>query len=127
MHPNTTAEKGISDAQTLLESVKKLLRIFRTFDACCDRWIIYYGDYHMSLVISEKIIKASGLSAEELLQELILVLFQQDKISLGKAAELLDLSQISFQKLIAERGINIHYDLEEWQEDIQHLRSKGWL
>lgn len=81
----------------------------------------------MSLVISEEIVKASGLSEEQLLQELILFLFQQDKISLGKAAELLNLSQIGFQKLIAERGINIHYDVEEWQADIQHLRSKGWL
>lgn len=45
----------------------------------------------MSLVISEDIVKASGLSENDLFLEIILMLFQQDKISLGKASELLGL------------------------------------
>ncbi|MEB3340568.1 UPF0175 family protein [Okeania sp.] len=81
----------------------------------------------MSLIISNEIIKASGLSEDELLVEIILLLFQQEKISLGKAAELLNMSQIRFQRLIAERGICIHYDVAELQEDIQHFQAKGWL
>lgn len=81
----------------------------------------------MSLVISEEIVKASGLSEQELIIELVLLLFQQDKVSLGKAAELLNISQVKFQKILSERGINIHYDVEELQEDIQHLTAKGWL
>jgi predicted HTH domain antitoxin len=35
----------------------------------------------MSLVISEDIVKASGLSERELILELIIVLFQRKKIS----------------------------------------------
>lgn len=81
----------------------------------------------MSLVISEDIVKASGLSEQELIIELVLLLFQQGKISLGKAAELLNISQVRFQKILSDRGINIHYDVEELQEDIQHLTAKGWL
>lgn len=81
----------------------------------------------MSLVISDEIVKASGLSEEELLLELVLLLFQQDKISLGKAAELLEIPQIRFQRLIADRGICLHYDVAELQEDIQHLTAKGLL
>jgi predicted HTH domain antitoxin len=81
----------------------------------------------MSLVIFEEIVKASGLSEQELIIELVLLLFQQEKISLGKAAELLNISQVRFQKILSDRGINIHYDVEELQEDIQHLTAKGWL
>jgi len=81
----------------------------------------------MSLVISDEIVKASGLSEEELLLELVLLLFQQDKISLGKAAELLKMPQIRFQRLIADRGICVHYDVAELQEDIQHLTAQGRL
>jgi len=81
----------------------------------------------MSLVISEEIVKASGLSEQELIIELVLLLFQQEKLSLGKAAELLNISQVKFQKILSERGINIHYDVDELQEDIQHLTAKGWL
>lgn len=79
----------------------------------------------MSMVISDEVVKASGMSEEELFLEIVLLLFKQDKISLGKAAELLNMSQISFQRLIADRGICIHYDVAEFQEDIQHLTAKG--
>lgn len=72
----------------------------------------------MSLVIPDTIVRASGWSEEELLIELVLLLFQQDKISLGRGAELLNISQVCFQKLLADRQINIHYDVNELEEDI---------
>ena len=72
----------------------------------------------MSLVIPDEILKASGWSDDELLLELVLLLFQQEKVSLGKAAELLNMSQISFQHLLASRDIFIHYDVAELQEDL---------
>ena len=81
----------------------------------------------MTLVISQEVIKASGLSEDELLKEIVVMLFQQDKISLGKASELLSINQIKFQRLLSERGICIHYDVAEFQEDIKHLKEKGWL
>lgn len=81
----------------------------------------------MSLVIPDEILKASGWSDDELLLELVLLLFQQEKVSLGKAAELLNMSQISFQHLLASRDICIHYDVAEFQEDIEYLKAKGWL
>jgi predicted HTH domain antitoxin len=79
----------------------------------------------MSLVIPDEILKASGWSDNELLLELVLLLFQQEKVSLGKAAELLNMSQISFQRLLASRDICIHYDVAELQEDIEYLKAKG--
>lgn len=81
----------------------------------------------MSLVISDEIVKASGLSEADLLLEIMILLFQQDKISLGKASELLGTNQIWFQRFLANRGICVHYDVAEFQEDLQHLRAKGWL
>ncbi|MDY7022183.1 MAG: UPF0175 family protein [Cyanobacteriota bacterium] len=81
----------------------------------------------MSLIISDEIIKASGMSEDELFLEVILLLFQQDKISLGRAAELLQMSQIRFQHLLSKRGICIHYDVPEFREDLEHLTAKGWL
>lgn len=43
----------------------------------------------MSLVIPDEIVKASGMSETELMQEIVLMLFQQKKISIGKASRLL--------------------------------------
>lgn len=81
----------------------------------------------MSLVISDDVLTASGLKEEELFLEVILLLFQQDRLSLGKAAELLDMSQVRFQRLIAERGICVHYDVTEFREDVAYLTAKGLL
>jgi predicted HTH domain antitoxin len=85
------------------------------------------GAKTMSLIISDDIVKASGLSETDLLQELIILLFQQEKLSLGKASELLGMTQTRFQRLIADRGICVHYDVAEFNEDLQHLKQKGWL
>jgi predicted HTH domain antitoxin len=79
------------------------------------------GEFTMNLVISDDLVNASGFSKNELLLEIALMLFQQDKISLGKASELLELHRMQFQKLMAERGIYVHYDIEEFQEDLKTL------
>ncbi len=80
----------------------------------------------MTLLVSDEIIQASGLSERELLWEIVIMLFQRDKISLGKASELLGIHRMEFQKLLAERGICVHYDVLEFQEDIKTLQSGGW-
>ena len=80
----------------------------------------------MSLVILDDIVKASGFSETELLLEIVIMLFQQDKISLGKASELLGMHRMQFQKLLAERGICVHYDVAEFQEDIDSLQETSW-
>jgi predicted HTH domain antitoxin len=77
----------------------------------------------MSLVISDDLVKASGFSENELLLEIVLMLFQQDKISFGKASELLGLHRMQFQQLISERGICVHYDIDEFQEDLKTLEE----
>ena len=68
----------------------------------------------MSLIISDDIIKASGLSEREFFIEIVLMLFQQDKISLGKASELLGMHRMQFQKLLADRDLYVHYDVTEF-------------
>ena len=80
----------------------------------------------MSLVISDDIVKASGFSESELLLEIAIMLFQQDKISLGKSSELLGMHRMQFQKLLAERGICVHYYVDEFQEDIDSLQETSW-
>jgi predicted HTH domain antitoxin len=81
----------------------------------------------MTLLISDDIIQASGLSENELLSEIVLMLFQQNKISLGKASELLGLHRMQLQKILADRGICVHYDIAEFEEDMKTLQKSNWL
>lgn len=77
----------------------------------------------MSLVISDDLVKASGFSESELFLEIVIMLFRQDKISLGKASELVGLHRMQFQKLLADRGICVHYDVTEFQDDLNNLQD----
>jgi predicted HTH domain antitoxin len=77
----------------------------------------------MSLVISDDVVRASGFSENELFLEIVLMLFQQEKISLGKASELLGLHRMQFQKLLADRNICIHYDVADFQDDLKTLQD----
>lgn len=77
----------------------------------------------MSLVISDDLVKASGFSENELFLEIVLMLFRQDKISLGKASELVGLHRMQFQKLLAERDICVHYDIADFQDDLTNLQD----
>jgi predicted HTH domain antitoxin len=81
----------------------------------------------MSLVISDELIQASGLSEVELLQEVVLLLYQREKISLGKASRLLGLSQLDFQALLKSHNLYIHYDVNDLHEDVQNLQELGLL
>lgn len=48
----------------------------------------------MSLLILDEVVRASGLTEDKLLQELVLLLFQRKKISIGKASQSLGITQL---------------------------------
>jgi predicted HTH domain antitoxin len=69
---------------------------------------------------------ALQISEADLRTELAVSLFQQERITLGTASQLAGLHQIEFQKLIASRGICVHYDIEDLEQDLKSLREEGW-
>ena len=81
----------------------------------------------MSLVIPDEILQATGLSEAELMQELAILLFQKEKLTLGQASQLAQMPQLQFQHLLASRQIPIHYDVAEFEADLQTLRELGRL
>lgn len=69
---------------------------------------------------------ALQISEADLRIELAISLFQQERITLGTASQLAGLHQIEFQKLIASRGICVHYEVEDLEQDLKSLREEGW-
>ena len=80
----------------------------------------------MSLAIPDELLKASRMSESELMHEIVLMLFQQEKLTLGKASRLLKLSPIEFQRLLASRNICVHYDVQDFRHDLKSLQKQGW-
>ncbi|MBS1808683.1 MAG: UPF0175 family protein [Acidobacteria bacterium] len=77
----------------------------------------------MSVVISAELLRATRLTANEMIQELAIALFQRDKLTLGQASQLASLNQWQFQQLLASREIPLHYDVAEFEADLQTLMN----
>jgi predicted HTH domain antitoxin len=82
---------------------------------------------HMPLIIPDETLRAVGMTEEELRREMAIVLFSQGKLTLSRAARLAELAHTTFQRLLADRQIPIHYDVEEFRQDIKTLQGVGLL
>ncbi|MBD2577329.1 UPF0175 family protein [Oscillatoria sp. FACHB-1406] len=80
----------------------------------------------MSIDIPDNIARTAELTEAELLREIAVLLFQQERITLGKAAQIARMHQFEFQHLLANRDICVHYGLEEYQADMKSLRENNW-
>jgi len=67
------------------------------------------------------------MSTEALKQELAIHLFQQGKLSFGKAKEMAGMTFWTFQQLLGARGIPVHYGVEDYEEDLGTLKKLGRL
>jgi predicted HTH domain antitoxin len=81
----------------------------------------------VGLLIPDEIVHATRMSEEELVQEIAVLLFQKGKLTLGQASRLAGISQLQFQHLLASRQIPVHYDVEDFEEDLKTLRELGRL
>ena len=75
----------------------------------------------MGLVIEDEILQAARMTEEELRQEIAILLFQREKLTLAQAAQLARLDRLQFQHLLASRRIPLHYGEEGLQKDRETL------
>ena len=81
----------------------------------------------MSLVISDEILQATRMSVAELRREFAVLLFQKEKLTLGQASRLAEMSRLQFQHLLASRQIPVHYDVADFENDLKTLRELSRL
>lgn len=80
-----------------------------------------------ALEIPREIPLVAKMTPAELKQELAFALFARDKISFGKAREMAGLTVWRFQNALGFRGLEAHYDPEDFAEDVAALRELGRL
>ena len=81
----------------------------------------------ITLNLPDNLSKTETFNQSEWLREIAITLFQQQRISLSRASKIAGIDIMNFQKLLADRNICVHYDVEDLEQDVQHLRSRGWL
>ena len=79
----------------------------------------------MGLQISDEELGAAHISAEELRREIAILLFQQERFTLGQASAFAGMTQLDFQRLLANRRIPMHYDVADFEADLKTLQAQG--
>jgi predicted HTH domain antitoxin len=77
----------------------------------------------MLISIPDEAIADQDLSASDLLMALAVALYQNGRLTMGHACKMTNLSDIEFQRLLADRGVDIRYPPESLDDDLATLRS----
>ncbi|MFQ5640703.1 MAG: UPF0175 family protein [bacterium] len=79
----------------------------------------------VTLQLSDELVKLAKLKREHLsrdaLKLLVLELYREEIVSLGKAAELCGLSLSEFMEFSASRKVPLHYGKTELEQDRQYF------
>ncbi|MBE9063332.1 UPF0175 family protein [cf. Phormidesmis sp. LEGE 11477] len=81
----------------------------------------------ITLNLADSLSRTENFSSSDWLREIAFALFQQERVSLSRASKIAGIELMDFQKLLAERGICVHYDVEDFEQDVQRLRDRDWL
>ncbi|MDY7013516.1 MAG: UPF0175 family protein [Cyanobacteriota bacterium] len=80
----------------------------------------------MSLIIPDEFLQTARISETALKLEIAILLFQQEKITLGTASQFAEMNQLEFQRTLGRRQIPSHYGVEEFRQDLRTLEANNW-
>jgi predicted HTH domain antitoxin len=64
------------------------------------------------------------MSEAEMLVEIAVKLFQQDRLTLGQAAAFAGLTQFEMQRVLSARQIPLHYGAEDLEHDLATAKKR---
>jgi predicted HTH domain antitoxin len=71
--------------------------------------------------VDQDILDSARLTPSELKVEMAVHLYEQGRLSIGKARELADMTLWEFRQLLASRRISPHYDEADLDKDVATL------
>ncbi len=77
----------------------------------------------MPLIISDETLQAAKVTDNQLRLEIAVMLYASNKLTLGQASEFCGMPQFQFQNVLGERKIPMHYDVEDFEQDMRTLES----
>lgn len=75
------------------------------------------------MTIPDEILQAAHMSEAEMLQEIAVLLYTREKVTLALASRLAGMDRLRFQHLLASRGIPVNFGVSDFEQDLETLRS----
>ena len=73
----------------------------------------------MAVIIPTETLAYTGLSEQEMLIEIACSLYQRRLLNFPRAQHLCGLDLLSFQKELGKREIDMDYDVEDFEQDLE--------
>ena len=80
----------------------------------------------ITITIPDSVMTSAQMNEAELKQEIALMLYQQSRLTLAQARRFADMRRPAFKCLLASRKIPL-YDVADYREDVETLKSMGHL
>jgi predicted HTH domain antitoxin len=77
----------------------------------------------VGLLVPDDLVRASGMTESEMRLELAVMLYRDDRLTLGQAARLAGLPQAAMLSELARRRIAVHYGVEDLEEDLVAMKK----
>ena len=75
----------------------------------------------MHVVVPDDLVRASGLTEDDLRLELAVALYREGRFTLGQAAHLAGAPQATMLTVLAKRNIAVHYTARDLDQDLTNL------
>ncbi len=73
--------------------------------------------------IPQKIVETARTSPEDFYREIAVFLYEEQHVTLAQAARIAQMDRVAFQQLLASRGVDIHFTVDEYEHDVAVLKS----
>jgi len=75
----------------------------------------------MTIEIPDAIAQRAKLNSKDILLRVAILLFAEEKVTLGQVAEIAGIPQFLFQKELGKRKIPIHYGMDEYKQELETI------
>lgn len=79
----------------------------------------------MNVTVPDELLRGVTLSPTDALRDLAIGLYVDNKVTLGQAAEIAQMTQTAFLKVLGTHRIPIHYGVEDLEADLRTMESMG--
>jgi len=79
----------------------------------------------MKLGVDSPVLDDLDISPSDLLADVAVGLYVDRRVTLGQAAEIANMSQSDFRKLLGRLDVPVQYDLDDLHHDLAVMRERG--
>lgn len=79
----------------------------------------------MTLTLESPALDELHMTRGDWLRDLAIGLFVDQKITLGRAAEIAGMSQSDFMRQLGKHGVPMHYDAADFASDLETIAARG--